>query len=125
MSNPSFLDIFDLESRFPVFDRICFYLPINSIIALTRTCRKLSTLYQSLIPRQWNVDRLLGRFVRNPQLFRSQMGRCDALVSGSAAIQFFDRVFWKEADLDIYIEEGENADAFGEYLTEMEGYKLD
>lgn len=45
------------------------------------------------------------------------MGRYDALVSGSAAIQFFDRVLWKEADLDIYIEKGEYADTFGELLN--------
>lgn len=124
MAKPSFLDIFHLESRYPIFDRICSFLAIDSIIALTRTCRALSGLYQSLIPLQWNVDRHLSRFVRDPQLFRSQMAIRNALVSGSLAVQFFERVVWKESDLDIFIQEGKDAKAFGKYLTEKEGYKF-
>lgn len=124
MTKTSILDIMQLESRYPVFDRICSHLSIDSIIALTRTCRGLSTLYHSLIPLQWNVDRLLSRFVQDSQFFRSQMGKNNALVSGSVAIQFFERVVWKESDLDIYIEEGEKATAFGNYLTEEEGYEF-
>ncbi|MCJ1469260.1 hypothetical protein MMC07_007893 [Pseudocyphellaria aurata] len=124
MAGPSFLDVFHRESRYPIFDRICSFLPIDSIVALTRTCRGLSELYRYLIPLQWNVDRLLSRFVSDPDRFRSQMGRHNALVSGSVALQFFERVLWKEADLDIYVEQGESAEAFAKYLTESEGYKL-
>lgn len=124
MTAPGFLDVFHLESRYPIFDRICSYLPIASIIALTRTCRGLSGLYQSLLPLQWNVDRLLSRFVRDPQFFRSQLGRHNALVSGSVALQLFERVLWKESDLDIFIERGDDAEAFAKYLTKEEGYKF-
>lgn len=62
--------------------------------------------------------------MRDPQSFRSQMGRHNALVSGSVALQFFERVVWKESDIDIFIEQGENAEAFGNYLIEQEGYKF-
>ncbi|MCJ1267056.1 hypothetical protein MMC22_006941 [Lobaria immixta] len=48
----------------------------------------------------------------------------NALVSGSVAVQFFERVLWKESDLDIFIEEGKDAKAFGKYLTEREGYNF-
>lgn len=124
MAKLSFIDIFHPESRYPVFERICSHLTIDAIIALTRTCRGLSGLYQSLIPLHWNVDRLLSRFVRDPQFFRTQMGRYNALVSGSLATQFFERVLWKESGLDIYIKSGGDAEAFEKYLTEEEGYKL-
>ncbi|KAF8534796.1 hypothetical protein BDD12DRAFT_858694 [Trichophaea hybrida] len=33
------------------------------------------------------------------------MGECDAVLSGSAALQFFDRVRWSECDLDIYVKD--------------------
>ncbi|MCJ1467351.1 hypothetical protein MMC07_005975 [Pseudocyphellaria aurata] len=52
------------------------------------------------------------------------MGRYGALVSGGFATQFFERVLWKESDLDIYIEKGHEADAFGAYLISKEGYKV-
>lgn len=124
MANPNFLNIFHLESRYPVFAEICAHLPIGSIIALTRTCRQLSGLYQSLVPRLWNVDRCLKRFLHDPQFFRSQMAKYNALVSGSFVTGFFERVRWEGSDLDIYIEQGKGADAFASYLTEKEGYKL-
>lgn len=62
--------------------------------------------------------------MRDPQLFRSELGKHNALVSGSVALQFFERVVWRESDLDVFIEEGENAGTFHKYLTEKEYYKL-
>lgn len=51
------------------------------------------------------------------------MGRYNALVSGSVALQLFERTLWKESDLDIFMETGESAEAFGDYIMEKEGYK--
>jgi hypothetical protein len=53
-----------------------------------------------------------------------QMGKYDALISGSFAIQFFDHVSWTESDLDIYVEGEESAKAMGRYLVEQEKYKF-
>lgn len=80
-------------------------------------------LYRSLIPTQWDVDRVLNRFVRDPAGLRSQMGRCDALISGSAALQFFERVTWKESDLDIFVEAGAGAERLSDHLCQTEGYR--
>ena len=52
------------------------------------------------------------------------MARHDALVSGSFVLQFFERVTWRESDLDIFIEHGEGANKFGSYLVDKEGYAL-
>ena len=121
---PTFLDIFERSSSFPIFSRVCDYLPIASIISLTRTCRKLSDLYRYLIPIQWNVDKRLRRFVQSPSSLRSQMGKFDALISGSFAIQFFERVTWPDSDLDFFVEQGQGCESFCKYLVEAEGYKL-
>jgi hypothetical protein len=117
---PQLLDLFDIT---PVADGLCSVLSIAEIINLTRTCKRLSTLDKNLILSQWNVNRLLGRFVDKPREFRSQMAECDAVVSGSQALQFFERVHWKEADLDVFIRMGSGVDKFCEYLMETEGYK--
>jgi hypothetical protein len=59
------------------------------------------------------------------------MTRCDALISGSFALQFFDRVVWSESDLDIYVQhsrltaQSEESDALAQYLVSVEGYALD
>lgn len=52
------------------------------------------------------------------------MGKHDALISGSFAIQFFERVMWKESDLDIFIGQGPGAEALEDYLCKQEGYSL-
>jgi hypothetical protein len=52
------------------------------------------------------------------------MGKYDALISGSFAIQFFDHVSWTESDLDIFVEGEENSKAMGRYLMEQEKYNF-
>jgi hypothetical protein len=49
----------------------------------------------------------------------------DALISGSFIIQFFDYIFWKESNLNMYIQEGEGVSAFGQYLCRNDGYRLE
>jgi len=118
----TFLNTFDRESRYPAFVALCDHLPIADIISLTRTCRKLSTLYQILLPLQWNIDRRLLQFVKDPLRFRSMMARCNAIIFGSFATQFFERMTCKSADLSIMVREGEDEDVFDQYLCEVEGY---
>lgn len=121
----SFLDIFHLESNYPVFSRICDFLPIASILNLTQTSKSLANLYRVLLPYQWNINRSLHRFVNQPAGLRSQLGKCTALISGSFALQFFERVFWDESDLDIFVQDGRGSGELGLYLAEEEGYVLD
>ena len=53
------------------------------------------------------------------------MATHDALISGSFAIQFFERVNWNESDLDIFVEGETGAAEFEQYLCEREGYHFD
>lgn len=123
-SSPLLGFLLQREDYYPVFDRICSYLGIEDIISLTRTCKRLSSLYQVLLSTQWNVDRALRRFVDNPHQFRSKLGEYNAIVSGSFALQFFDRVVWPESDLDIFILDSRQ-EGFMAYLCESEGYVCD
>lgn len=109
---------------YPVFDTLVSFLPIGDIISLSRTCKELSNIYQSILPMQWNIGRTLKRFVNDPCEFRSQMGQNNALVSGSVALQFFERVVWKDTEMDVFILKGEGAENFCRYIQEREGYFL-
>lgn len=124
MASSRLIQLFQIDQYFPVTSGLCDYLSIIDIINLTRTCRSLSGLYQALLPHKWDVDRALGRFFCYPHRFRSQLGRCNALVSGSFATQFFERVTWTDADIDIYVENELQTHALRAYLEETEGYTL-
>ena len=119
---PTLLDLFE---SYPVFDRLCQHLPMREIINLTRTCRALSNLYQTLLRlKKWDVDRSLRRFVNDPRQLRAQLGKCEGLISGSFALQFFERVHWHDSDLDIFVEQGPRATELELYILSQEGYRL-
>lgn len=120
----TFFHIFD-TSQYPIHSLICEYLPIGAIIALTRTCRRLSGLYKYLLSTQWNIHRSLRRFIHDPLALRSQMAKSDALISGSFALHFFDRSTWQPEDLDLYAQDGEQSSSLCKHLQTSEGYFLD
>ena len=111
-----------LLNLYPIFNAVTSLLPIRDIIALTRTCKGLSKTYQYMLPVQWNIDRTLQRFVNDPYGFRSQMGRYNALVSGSLALQFFERVVWNDSDMDVFMTKGDGATEFARYICRRENY---
>ena len=110
---------------YPICNHLCSVLPIADLIRLTRTCKQFSSLYQRAIPAQWNINKRLRRFVQDPQEFRNQMAAEDALISGSFAVQFSERVNWNESDLDIFVEYlSSDYNEFEEYLCKREGYRF-
>ncbi|MCJ1402670.1 hypothetical protein MMC11_005890 [Xylographa trunciseda] len=124
-SRGSVLDFLtEQEQHYPVFRRLCFYLGIAEIIALTRTCRKLSSLYRQILKFEWNILPRLRRFVDNPEGLLSKLGQCEALISGSFALQFFERVTWRESDLDLFVRDGNGAEDLCEYLENVEKCEL-
>ena len=67
---------------------------------------------------------------RHPVGFHSQMVRFNALLSGSFALQFFDRVVWKDSDLDVYVQSpwlrSDNTSllVLGQYLVSTDGFNI-
>ena len=56
-------------------------------------------------------------------MFRSQLGRYDALISGGFALNFFDFSYLKVPNLDVFIEAGIHAVEFTNYIRKLEGYE--
>ena len=118
------LNLLDLFEYNPVFNSLCFHLPIKDIVSLTRTCKALSHVYQTLLKsKHWNVDKDLRRFVADPRRLRNQLGQCNAFISGSFVLQFFERITWEKSDLDIFVNR-HDAPRFEEYLVQKEEYGL-
>ena len=120
-SSSLFLQLF---SAYPILEQPSTHLSIADIVALTRTHRELINVYKDLEANRWKIDQTLRRFVSNAARFRSQMAKYNALVFGSIPLQFFERVVWEESDMDILRHGKKDADAFGTYLSTLEGYKF-
>ena len=115
-------DLLNRDSCYPIYVKIVDSLPIRDIIALTRTCKSFSKIYQDTLPQQWNINQHLKRWMKDPHSFRSLMARHNALIVGDLALQFFDKAKYPDAVLDIYVDKGASASAFHDYLVEHEGY---
>ena len=119
----------ECDRYYPIFTSLSYYLDIPEVIALTRTCKKLSGLYRELLLTRWNVDHCLRRyFLDNPYEFRTQLGRHNALVSGDFVHHFFKEdtssIDTAKVFLEISMKFGDGVDAFAQYLVQAEGYDI-
>jgi len=118
------LDLLVDEARlYPIHQRLCHFLDIKDIINLTKTCKSLARLYQELLRTQRNLDKQLGRFLRDPVKFRKRLAQCDGVIPGSFALQFFSRTLWPDSNLNVFVKE----DRYGplvQHLIKDEGYRI-
>ena len=93
-----------------------------SLLRLSRCCRSARTSVQMYMQRAFNINRILSRFFSSPSMFRRIQAKIDALIAGSSILQFFDRSFYPESDLDLYIHCGSDLDELIDFLS-AEEYK--
>lgn len=120
-------DITQLHNIVVIFDSPAIYdlifscLPPLAVIYCSRTCRLLYRACKDFNQRSYNITKHLAYFFNNPSWFRSIQASTGAVISGSNAIQFFDRSFYDTSDLDIFV--GQSfAMEIARWLIESEGY---
>ena len=106
--------------RHPVYDKILSCLSPVSLTRMSYVNHTVRSATQDFASRAYNVNRRLLRFVKDPVTFRSLMARTRMVISGSFALQFFDRTFYPESDLDLYLHPNRDMIEVGLYL-EREG----
>ena len=93
-----------------------------TLVRLSHTCRDAHSAVHSHIARTFNINRHLSRYFQDPLAFRALQARTGTLISGSNALQFLDRTFYPEADLDLYCFYDARED-LGSWLIEQ-GYRF-
>jgi hypothetical protein len=53
--------------------------------------------------RAFNIEKRLSRYFDDPKSFRKLQAETLTVISGSTALQFFQRNFYPESDLDLYV----------------------
>jgi hypothetical protein len=91
-----FVDIVDLANI--LFDQLS---PAN-LLRFARCSRAIYHQVLSYIEHTFNIESLLSRFFSDPTSFRTLQARTHTLISGSTALQFFDRSHYVGSDLDLY-----------------------
>ncbi len=93
------------------------------LLRYSQTCKAAKSNVQVYMEHAFSVDRLLGRYFTPPEILRFRELQCltGALISGSTAVQFFDRATYPDSDLDVYVEH-KLVRPLAEWLVEI-GYK--
>ncbi|KAK7696087.1 hypothetical protein QCA50_000730 [Cerrena zonata] len=86
-----------------LYDIVLSYCTPATFLRLSRTSQSAHAAVKSYMGRAFRLDSIYTRFFTSPVAFRQMQARTGALVSGSAALQFFDRSYYPEADMDIYV----------------------
>lgn len=91
-----------------LMERVLAYLSPFDIIHFKLVCQWFHRLGDTFYRHAYNVERILGSFFPNAVAsFQSTQRRTGAIICGSIALRFFDRLEIKEnTDLDVFIQEG-------------------
>ncbi|EPQ54894.1 hypothetical protein GLOTRDRAFT_94274 [Gloeophyllum trabeum ATCC 11539] len=76
-----------------------------SLYNVAKTCRAYHATICSQSQLIWDINRHLLRYFSDPVAFRSLQARTATLISGSSALQFLDRTFYRGSDLNLYVYE--------------------
>ncbi|KAH8801906.1 hypothetical protein DL96DRAFT_1634551 [Flagelloscypha sp. PMI_526] len=90
-----------------VLGYICIFLTGLELCLLRRVCKASLTIVDQYMHRVFSVDRILSRFFTPEEIIelRRIQAETDFVISGSAAVQFFERISYPNSDLDLYIDE--------------------
>ena len=92
-----------LIDRDSIYDSLFGYTSPATIYRVGRTCRLAYWAVKDYTGRAFDINSHLKRFFVDPFGFRVIQARTQAVVSGSSALQFFDRTVYPNSDLDIFV----------------------
>ncbi|KAI0635011.1 hypothetical protein C8Q77DRAFT_1156368 [Trametes polyzona] len=111
----------NLWERHTVYDRILSFCAPQVLLRLARVSKAAYCAVSDYKRRAFNVDKRLSRFFSDPLAFRTLQARTATVISGSFALQFFDRTYYPDSDLDLYAHPDRGFIEVGLYL-QSEGY---
>lgn len=84
-----------------VFD----FTPGRELLRLLQTCRGLCLLVKAYWPLAFSLSHILCPFIGPGlvQSFRAMLKALGGVISGSAALQFLNRLVYETANMDIYV----------------------
>lgn len=112
----------EMFRRHPIYDNIFCHLTPLSLTRMASVDRAIRAVTQDFSTRAYNINRRLSRFFTRPLSFRSLMARTRMVISGSFALQFFDRTYYPDSDLDLYLHPNRDMIDVGLFL-EKDGYQ--
>jgi hypothetical protein len=97
------------------------YIDVRDVIALSRTCRALSSIWQRLLATSYKIDQQLRPFFNDAKAFRAVQRQCNAFITEAFARRFITRSGVQGRNHYIHVAK-EHAPVLATYLV-SEGYE--
>ncbi|KAG8925836.1 hypothetical protein FRC00_003566, partial [Tulasnella sp. 408] len=112
-------------------DSILDHLALCDVVTVGQASRALRGAVKNYVQRR--IHSLLSGWFKHPNYFRKLLHSSRGVLSGSTVLAFILGLDWGQQDLDIYMPRGPNGQndpsyylrMLQDYLTEVEGYKID
>lgn len=112
-------------------DSILDHLALCDVVTVGQASRALRGAVKNYVQRR--IHSLLSGWFKHPNYFRKLLHSSRGVLSGSTVLAFILGLDWGQQDLDIYIPRGANGQndpsyylrMLQDYLTEVEGYKVE
>lgn len=96
----SFEQVMHIED---VREGIFHYSDPRALYAIRQSTQMLKFYVDFYLSIVFNINSLLQRFFTHPRKFRGVQAATRTLIGGSTCVQFFDRTFYPDSDLDLYV----------------------
>lgn len=103
---PSELESFLIRSDRQLIGLVLNSLHLSDVIRLKSASRFLATVISFYLQVRYSFHTFFEKWFLDTRGFRETLHRSGAVVSGSQALQFFDRVNYTGSDLDIFVRIG-------------------
>lgn len=84
-------------------DHLLAALSPKQLMLLATICRTTYNMVSRYMTTAFSIDERLSRFFPDVRSFRCMQALTSTIISGSFALQFFDRSFYPGSDLDLYV----------------------
>ena len=84
----------DILTNHVIHWNIFSYCTPQTLLRFERTCRLAQAIVEDYIRVAFNIDARLSPFFDDPRAFRSLQARTGTVISGSTALQFFERAIY-------------------------------
>lgn len=102
-ARPDMVSFSKLAFPGPICTEILRHLSPAEICRFQKVSQGCRVSAISALTQVFNIHSRLLYFFKDPNSFRLMQSETGAIISGSFALQFFQRSFYPEADLDLYV----------------------
>lgn len=106
LGHMSTLETWLMTSPMTVITHLMSFFSVRRLHAIRRTSKSLRLIFDAYATVAWDLNLRLKPWFSDVAGFRRTLHETNGIISGSQALQFFDREHYSDSDMDIFMRAG-------------------